>query len=191
MSIHAKETGPLIPLARAAKYFSDAIGIVTAGVFIVMLFLMLVQVFTRFVVQVSLPWTQELIIYLFMVVAFLGSVVALRENSHIEIDVLVLVLNKIEDPEKKALVVRMVDTFRYLAICILCLVLSDLCWDFMLKIKKLNYMTSAMGMPKWWIDAVVFFGFAAMAVNAFIKFILSLCGYSTREETTEETGGEE
>jgi TRAP-type C4-dicarboxylate transport system permease small subunit len=176
-----KPKGAFALLQKTGSALDGVFGFITLWLFLIMLFMMLVQVFTRFVIQVSMPWTQELIIYLFTIVGFLGSAVAVGENSHIEIDILSTLFNKISDPRKRASAERLNDVLRYLVLFVLCIVLSYLCWKFMLKVKKIGYSTPAMGIPKWWVDALVVLGFGLMSLQALIKFIFSLFGLPTRK----------
>jgi len=45
-----------------------------------------VQFFTRYVLNDSQAWTEEIAIYLLMVLAFTGSAIGVRRNSHIHIE---------------------------------------------------------------------------------------------------------
>lgn len=45
-----------------------------------------VQFFTRYVLNDSQAWTEEIAIYLLMVLAFVGSAIGVRRNSHIHIE---------------------------------------------------------------------------------------------------------
>jgi TRAP-type C4-dicarboxylate transport system permease small subunit len=188
-----KPKGAFSLLQKVDSALARAFGAVTSWLFVIMLLMMLVQVFARFVIQVSIPWSQEVIIWLFTIVAFLGAAVAIKENSHIEIDILAVLLNKISDPEHRASAERLNDIVRYLLIFILCVVLSYLCWKFMLKVKKIGYLTPGMGLPKWWIDAAVLLGLVLMSAHAFIKLVFSLFGIPTKETCTPaaEAGAEE
>lgn len=61
----------------------DAPGIVVFWVLAVVVFL---QFYTRYVLNNSLPWTEEGARYLLILVAFLGSVSAVRRGSHIALE---------------------------------------------------------------------------------------------------------
>ncbi|GLO67968.1 C4-dicarboxylate ABC transporter permease [Oceanobacillus sp. E9] len=50
--------------------------------------LVVLQVTTRFVINVPLSWTEELAKYLMIYIVFLGSGLAMRHNQHIAIDFL-------------------------------------------------------------------------------------------------------
>lgn len=56
--------------------------------FIVMLILVVAQVFIRYVLQVSVPWTEEAARWFYAWQIFLGSAVAMREGLHLRVTVL-------------------------------------------------------------------------------------------------------
>ena len=55
-------------------------------VLVVIVFVMFLQVLSRYVMQFSIAWPGELSRYLFIWVVLLGSVTALIDNEHFEID---------------------------------------------------------------------------------------------------------
>jgi TRAP-type C4-dicarboxylate transport system permease small subunit len=52
-------------------------------------------VFFRFVINFPAPWTQEMARYMFIYLTFIGSALAVREKTHITIDILVDVFPKL------------------------------------------------------------------------------------------------
>lgn len=61
---------------------------------IVMLFLLLVlivilQVFSRYIPAVTIPWTEEVARFFLIFVTFIGSAIAIRDNEHITITFLI------------------------------------------------------------------------------------------------------
>ena len=57
--------------------------------FTVMLVLVILQVFFRYLLQVSVPWTEEAARWFYAWQIFLGSAVAMRERIHLRVTVLV------------------------------------------------------------------------------------------------------
>src|SRR6056297_50705 len=55
-------------------------------VFWVLAFIVFLQFFTRYVLNSSLGWTEEIARFLLIVVTFTGSVMAARKNSHIAVE---------------------------------------------------------------------------------------------------------
>ena len=48
------------------------------------------QVFSRYVLQASVPWTEEVARYLLIYLTFVGAAVAVREHTHLRVDFLVV-----------------------------------------------------------------------------------------------------
>lgn len=56
--------------------------------FVAMVLVVCMQIFCRYVLKVSVPWTEELCRLLFMYVGFLGTAIAVRERELIVVDFL-------------------------------------------------------------------------------------------------------
>ena len=50
------------------------------------------QILTRFIIKIPMPWTEEYARYMFVWLAMFGSVKAVRERSHIFVDILEVVI---------------------------------------------------------------------------------------------------
>lgn len=59
-----------------------------AVLLIILAILVVLQVTTRFIINIPLSWTEELAKYLMIYIVFLGSGLAFRNNQHIAIDFL-------------------------------------------------------------------------------------------------------
>ena len=53
-----------------------------------MFIIMLLQVFSRYVIKIGMPWTDEAARFLFIWSTFLGAAIAQRTNSHIKVTIL-------------------------------------------------------------------------------------------------------
>jgi TRAP-type C4-dicarboxylate transport system permease small subunit len=74
-------------LDRALKHLLWLlVAILTASVFL--------QVLSRFVFKYPLPWTEEISRIAFVYSIFVGATIAVRENTHLNIDILLVVLPK-------------------------------------------------------------------------------------------------
>jgi TRAP-type C4-dicarboxylate transport system, small permease component len=58
------------------------------GLFWVLAFIVFLQFFTRYVLNDSFAWTEEIARYLLMVLTFLGSAIVVRKGAHIAVEVL-------------------------------------------------------------------------------------------------------
>lgn len=70
------------------------VGIALSLVLAVMSILIVVQVFTRYVVDITLTWSEEAARYLMVYVIFLGAALAMRKQQHIAIEFLVQTINE-------------------------------------------------------------------------------------------------
>ncbi|GAK55138.1 putative permease protein [Candidatus Vecturithrix granuli] len=67
------------------KYFDSALDIVVTLGFIFMLLCAIFQVIFRYVLRISVPWTEEAARFALIFVTFWGGAIALREKEHIVI----------------------------------------------------------------------------------------------------------
>lgn len=73
------------PVDLSDLHPSDSIVFVVFWALAVVVFL---QFFTRYVLNASLGWTEEIARYLLIAVCFVGSVMALRKQNHIAVEIL-------------------------------------------------------------------------------------------------------
>lgn len=77
----------LAVLDRTLKYALTLLSVVlTVSVFL--------QVLIRFVFKYPLPWTEEIARIAFVYCIFVGATIAVRENSHLSVDFLLVILPK-------------------------------------------------------------------------------------------------
>ena len=75
-------------LTRAAKAAETALDWITMAFFTVMLLAALSQILFRYVLEIPVPWTEELARTLFVLAMFTGMAFALRDGEHIVVDFL-------------------------------------------------------------------------------------------------------
>jgi len=77
----------LAVLDRALKYALTLLSVIlTVSVFL--------QVLIRFVFKYPLPWTEEVARIAFVYCIFVGATIAVRQNSHLNVDFLLVILPK-------------------------------------------------------------------------------------------------
>lgn len=77
----------LAVLDRTLKYALTLLSVIlTVSVFL--------QVLIRFVFKYPLPWTEEIARIAFVYCIFVGATIAVRENSHLQVDFLLVILPK-------------------------------------------------------------------------------------------------
>lgn len=114
-----------------------------------------VQFFTRYVLNDSLAWTEEVARYLLICVTFVGAAVAVRKSTHIRVEFLYRRL----PPRAARVLGRTVDVIQvaFFAVC------SLVAWK-LIRIMHGQQMAS-VDWPMSWMYAVVFAGFVLMTLR--------------------------
>ncbi len=72
-------------MEKKLRIFDSALDFIVTIVFIFMLLCAIMQVFFRYVLRISVPWTEEAARFALIFVTFWGGATALREREHITI----------------------------------------------------------------------------------------------------------
>lgn len=95
------------------KYLLKILNIVTGISFAAMVISLILQVVFRYVLQISVAWTEELARFLCIWTVFLGAAPAFYEDDHITVDALV---SKMSNEKYKKIVLYIALTFMYIFI---------------------------------------------------------------------------
>ena len=79
-------------LVKLEKSLTGIISWICAVWFAAMIACMIWQVVSRFVLNISVPWTDEASRYLWITLCFIGAGAALSENDHVEINIIASLL---------------------------------------------------------------------------------------------------
>ena len=143
--------------------------------FAIMLGLLLIQVFCRYLFEMPLAWAEEMVRYTYIGVSFLGAAVALRERTHISIDILPSILeNKIKDPAKKEFWLECLDTFANLVQLVFFIILSIWMLEYNLDLDAKNQITTANQWPMWLMCLPVSISCILMAFHALLNTLEDL-----------------
>ena len=114
------------------------------------------QFFTRYALNDSAAWTEEIARYLLICVVFVGAAISVRKNNHVQVDFFYRLMPR----PLRRLMSTLVDLFRvaFLAYS------SWLTWELIQKIG--GQQMSIIDWPIGIVYAVVLFGFALMTVRA-------------------------
>lgn len=82
-------------LTKIENKIYEVVSWVTIMLFLVMVGLCILQVICRYVLKVSLSFTEELARFLFIWTTFLGTAMALKKNKHVKMELLVQSLPEI------------------------------------------------------------------------------------------------
>lgn len=125
-------------------------------IFWVLAVVVFVQFFSRYVLNDSIAWTEEIARYLLIAVAFAGAPIAVRKNSHIHVEFFYRFINR---PIARVLS-TLVDCIRVLFFAYASVISYKI-----IKIMHAQYMTS-VNVPMSVIYSLVFAGFVLMTIRA-------------------------
>ncbi len=72
----------------------DYLDIINALAFIVMVILVLLQVIFRYIMRISVPWTEELARCILILITFVGGSLAIRDKQHITVTAIINKLSR-------------------------------------------------------------------------------------------------
>ena len=143
---------------------------VTWIAFALMLALLLIQVICRYVFHMPLAWAEELVRYTYIGVSFVGAIVAVRERSHISIDILPSLLqNKIKDEKKKEFWMEALDIFANIVQCVFFVVLSKWMIEYNIDLEVKAQITTANQWQMWIMCLPVTISCVLMAFHALLN----------------------
>jgi TRAP-type C4-dicarboxylate transport system permease small subunit len=137
------------------------------------------QFFTRYALNNSASWTEEIARYLLIGVVFVGAAIGVAKNNHIQVDLLYRYL----PPKVARVMATAVDLLR------IGFFASMTVFTGQLMLKMGNYQMTIIDLPMNIVYGVVMFGFATMALRSlWVARVHWERGYSVleRPETTME-----
>lgn len=154
--------------------FMDKVGKIEYFLVAVMIAIMAIvnflQVIFRYVIQGSLPWSEELLRFLFVWTTFLGAGIGVRKGAHLGLTILVNSL----PPRFQKIVVYL----NYL----ICIAFSGVIGYLGLSVVSMqasfNVRSSAMFLPMYWISLAIPVSFALIILH----FVTLAMGYEDREK---------
>ncbi|MCA3655708.1 MAG: TRAP transporter small permease [Methylobacterium sp.] len=155
---------------------------VTLAIFWMMCGAVFLQFFTRYVLNNSFAWTEEIAIYCLVAVVFLGSVGCVRQTRHIHVDFLYRMIS----PPAGRVMATLVDIARIVVFAYLAL----LVWRYSALIHDERMTT--IDFPKSPVFLLVFASFVLMALRGVQVLIANIRrGYSVLERPGAFDGSQE
>lgn len=150
-----------------------------------LLLLMFVQVFFRYVIHISLAWSEELLRFLFIGASFVGATVATRERKHVEINfitTLVGIVVKSDAGRRKFLLAT--DVVAQFLCTGFCIYLAHMIGRYTMDLARHNQLSVAMEMPMSWLGWVVTVSLALFAFHFFLNLLTTILNlvYFGKEE---------
>ncbi len=138
----------------------------------------IVAVILRNVFNTFLFWSEESIIYLIIFSTFLGAVITLRAQEHVNVDVIATFLGR-----------RGKQVMALLALAITLLYLGAVgwfAWQLLFEPFSTSTSTPALDLPLWVVESSVALGFTLMFLRA-IELIVRVWSHGVDEEDVLET----
>ena len=127
----------------------------------------------RYVIHVSVPWSDELARYVLVALGWIGASYCTYHNDHLRINALSsLVRKRFKNAETILTVLEMVTQF------LVGLFMIFFLWNFIRYLTKtvmpMNVLTTALKIKNWYPMLVIVFGAALMVIHSFLKTIIHL-----------------
>lgn len=140
-----------------------------------LLALIVLQVFTRFVLKQALPWTDEGARYLWATLCFLGCGTAISRGTHIEINIIGSILSNEDNEEKKFRIARIIDIIKYVLTTGMGILLTYLTWSFVSQLRtQAGVRSAALLIPMWVVYTVVLVGTIGIIIHSICRLILAI-----------------
>ena len=147
---------------------------ITWIVFAIMLSLLLIQVFCRYVFSMPLAWAEELVRYTYIAVSFTGAIVAVRERSHIGIDIILSIVGKIKNETIRRRSLDALDIFANVVQLVFFVVIAIWMVQYNIDIAEKNQITTATEWPMWIMCLPVTISCFLMAFHGLLNTLESL-----------------
>ena len=128
------------------------------------------QVVFRYVIEGSLPWSEELLRFLFVWTTFLGAGIGVRKGAHLG---LTIIVNNLKKKKKKFVVF-----VNYLICIVFSAIIGMLGLSIVSMQAEFNVRSSAMVLPMYWISLAIPVSFALIILH----FATLAMGYEDREK---------
>ena len=128
-----------------------------------MLTVVFLGVFNRTLIQLPMPWLEELARYLMIWAAFIGASLGVKRAVHISVDALIMLLPLAAQ--------RLMNFVAYMASCILCAWLFYIGFEFVGRVLNTGQVSPAMRIPMYTAYAAIPCGFLLMSIRFFLKCV--------------------
>ncbi|QHE51653.1 TRAP transporter small permease [Pontibacillus sp. HMF3514] len=160
-------------IIKSIDGFNKILGVLLAVLLMVMSAVVFYQVFSRFVLDESLRWSEELARYIMIWAVFIGSALAIRKMELISVDAIKELL-----PEKA---IKVLNILVYLGSIVFLAVLVQYGFEM---VSNVSTQTSpAMRIPMAWAYAAIPVGSIFMIINCIAIVIENIMNFKGGEQT--------
>ena len=166
-------------MVKTERFLTNSISWVCAAWFAAMILCMVWQVVSRFVLNISVPWTDEASRYLWITLCFIGAGAAISEGAHVEINIVASFIKKIEDKQKKYRMAQISDVIRYIIMIGLGVFLAYQFLTFSGKVIKLGQLSAAMLLPMYVPYLVIDIGIISVIIHSVFRLVISIVDHES------------
>lgn len=160
-------------IIKSIDGFNKILGILLAVLLMVMSAVVFYQVFSRFILDESLRWSEELARYIMIWAVFIGSALAIRKMELISVDAIKELM-----PEKA---IKVLNILVYLSSIVFLVVLVQYGFEM---VSNVSTQTSpAMRIPMSWAYAAIPIGSIFMIINCIAIVIENILNFKGGEQT--------
>ena len=163
-------------MARFSKTLAIVENVLAAGTLGAAVFIAFLAIVLRALSGTFLYWSEESVIYLIIFSTFFGAVITLRENEHINVDLIAVFLGK--GGKKLMAILASVVTIAYMG------VIGFFAWMLIFEPFSFSTVTSAMKLPLWVVELALPIGFTLMFLRA-IEMLWHTIKYGVTENAVE------
>ncbi|KKM09067.1 hypothetical protein SY88_20670 [Clostridiales bacterium PH28_bin88] len=153
------------------KALAKGEGIFVGVLLVVMSLAAFVQVLTRYVFKIPLPWIEEFIRYLMIWMVFVGGGLAVTTKSHLAIDVMEVIL-----PRK---ISRVVSVVIDLVVLVFAVIFGYMSYQFMSSQIQLGQVSPALQVSMGWVDAAMLAGGILIAIHTVERLVNQFKGVAS------------
>lgn len=151
--------------------------VVTVLMFLTMLSLMFIQVISRYVLQIPLGWSEEVLRYMFIGATFIGAGIATKERSHIEINfVEIFIDKKYSSLKSKLRAALFVNILRDIATAGFVGFISIETLKLVIDTKAMGSLSTAVQIPMWIVMSLMLAGFILCVFHSLALIYLNCNG---------------
>jgi TRAP-type C4-dicarboxylate transport system permease small subunit len=174
--------GSLPWLAGVEEKLASVEQFITLLAFAPMLLLMVVQVVFRYMLEVALPWSEELIRYLFVAASFLGAALVSKERSHISIDLFDSLLDMVKGHKTREMISYSVWLLADVTSMGVLVVFAWLTYKYLNIMRMTEQLSPALELPVAVVVGVMLLGVCLMIFHYAVKIINNTFGYGRKGE---------
>jgi TRAP-type C4-dicarboxylate transport system permease small subunit len=142
------------------------------ALFILLTAISFLQVICRYVLHISTPWAEELSRYLFITVTYIGSAIAVKQSSHIELDLMDLIYLKYLKLKSTSKLIKFILGINIIAVFLFCILMAYFVFDYLQRNISRGATSTAMEIPMAIPIAFIFLGFVLMVLHYIYRFLI-------------------